>query len=205
MTKSLHRSIALAPLAALLTLSACDRNAAPSEEAVPNPDEPVSILRPDVEQPEQEPEPVALKPLNAVIGFPDGGAKLDEAAMAALKEALESEQLSSGAPIVLGAHSDAAGSDKVNADASQARGLAVAAWLIENGVDEERIEVIVFGEQNPVQPNALPNGEPSEKGRAANRRVELVIVPPKGTLAKDPEEQAEAEAEPRDEAESAND
>ncbi|MEP0189224.1 MAG: OmpA family protein [Erythrobacter sp.] len=205
MTKSLHRSIALAPLAALLTLSACDRGAAPNEDAVPNPDEPVSILRPDVEQPEQEPEPVALKPLNAVIGFPDGGAKLDEVALAALNEALETEQLSSGAPIILRAHSDAGGSDKVNADASQARGLAVAAWLIENGVDEGRIEVIVFGEQNPLQPNALPNGELSEKGRAANRRVELVIVPPKGALAKDTEEQAEADLELGEPVEPAND
>ena len=55
------------------------------------------------------------------------------------------------------------------------RGLAVAKWLIDNGVDAERITVIAFGEQNPIEPNALPSGAANEAGRAANRRVEIEI------------------------------
>ncbi len=143
--------------------------------ASPSPDAPVSILRPDVEQPVQETEP--LEPLNVTIGFPDGGTDLDADAIAALEEVVATPQYASGAPIVLRAHSDSGGSDEANADASQARGLAVAAWLIEKGVDEDRIDVIVFGEQNPIEPNALPDGSPNEAGRAANRRVEVLIVP----------------------------
>ena len=42
-------------------------------------------------------------------------------------------------------------------------------------VEEERIEIVAFGEQNPVEPNALPDGSPNEEGRAANRRVEVTI------------------------------
>ena len=73
---------------------------------------------------------------------------------------------------------DAGGSDEINARASEARGLAVAEWMIERGVDPNRIDVIVFGEQNPIEPNALPDGSPNEEGRALNRRVEVLIVPP---------------------------
>lgn len=141
----------------------------------PRADEPVSILRPDIEQPALPPPP--LEPLNAIIGFPDGGDELDADAIAALEEVLASKQLASGAPVVLRGHSDAGGDGDPNMRASEARGLAVAAWLIENGVDEDRIEVIVFGEQNPAEPNALPDGSPNEAGRAANRRVEVLIVP----------------------------
>lgn len=162
-------------------LSAC--SAEPSGEgelndspaATPSRDEPVSILRPDVEQPAQEAAP--LEPLNAIVGFPDGGEQLDADAIAALEQVLASEQLASGGPITLRAHSDSQGTDEANADSSEARGLAVAAWLIEKGVADDRIEVIVFGEQNPIEPNALPDGSPNEAGRAANRRVEVLIVP----------------------------
>lgn len=48
-------------------------------------------------------------------------------------------------------------------------------FLVENGVEEERIEIVAFGEQNPVEPNALSDGSPNEEGRAANRRVEVTI------------------------------
>lgn len=174
-------------LAGLTLLTACDTQ--PREqgdqsddntgdapvEATPSPEAPVSILRPDIEQPNLPPPP--LEPLNVTIGFSEGGDKLDVDAVAALEQVLASKQLASGAPIVLRGHSDAGGDDDPNMRASEARGLAVAGWLIENGVDEDRIDVIVFGEQNPVEPNALPDGSPNEEGRAANRRVELLIVP----------------------------
>lgn len=146
-----------------------------AEGEMPAEGETVSILRPDVEAEQEELVQEVLDPLNAVIGFPDGGDALDAAAVSGLEAVLGSQQIELGGPIVLRAHSDSAGSDRVNADAAQARGVAVAAWLVEQGVDEDRIEVIVFGEQNPVEPNALDNGEPNEQGRAANRRVEIEI------------------------------
>jgi len=186
----MYKSIAV--LAGLALLAGCNpqrsedqANSDPVTEA-PSPEAPVSILRPDVEQPDLPPPP--LEPLSAVIGFPDGGAELDADALAALELVLASEQLATGAPLVLRAHSDSGGTDEANADASQARGLAVADWLIGKGIDQERIDVIVFGEQNPAEPNALPDGAPNEAGRAANRRVEVLIVPP---AAEDAEENSE--------------
>ncbi len=176
----------LALVAALaLGLSACKVQSDPMEDAPeptttesPDEGETVSILRPDVEAEQEEVMVAILEPLNATIGFPEGGAEIDAAATEALQGVLTSEQIELGGPLVLRAHSDSAGSDRVNADAAEKRGLAVAAWLVDQGVDETRIDVIVFGEQNPVQPNALPDGSPNEEGRAANRRVEVLIVPP---------------------------
>ena len=144
----------------------------------PTPDatESVSILRPDVEPPETEPvvEP-PLGPYQAVVGFPKGGTKLDAKAIAALEGVMASEQFALGLPITLRAHSDSAGGDEANLDASEKRGLAVAKWLVDQGVEPERITVIAFGEQNPLKPNALPDGSPNPEGRAANRRVEIEV------------------------------
>ncbi len=174
----------IALLAATSVLSACqtDTSEDPAPEVPetereaspePEPTATVSILRPEVEQP-PEPEP-ALEPLNVTIGFPQGGADLDDAAIASLEEALASDQMAQGGPIILGAHSDSAGSDQANERAAEARGLAVAQWLVENSVEPDRIDVIVFGEQNPIEPNALPDGSPNEAGRAANRRVDIRV------------------------------
>ena len=181
-----------------LLLAACsgapeDRAETPTEaEETPDPEATVSILRPEVKEPKQE--AVLLEPLNVVIGFPDGGAELDDAAKAALTLVLETEQLATGAPIVLRGHSDAGGTDAANEKASRDRAEAVRDWLSDNGVAEDRMSIIAFGEQNPVEPNALPNGEPNEEGRAANRRVELLVVPPAGTVQKRPTPEGADEA-----------
>ena len=171
-------------LAATSILSACQTETSEEPAPVvpeaegeaspePEPTATVSILRPEVEQP-PEPAP-ALEPLNVTIGFPQGGADLDDDAITSLEEALTSDQMAQGGPIILRAHSDSAGSDQANERAAEARGLAVAQWLVENGIEPDRIDVIVFGEQNPVEPNANPDGSPNEAGRAANRRVDIRV------------------------------
>lgn len=176
-------------LVPLLLLSAC--NQAPQEpvqgpdpdpdapvqpdNAVSPPEEAVSILRPDVEAETKVVAP--QESFVATIGFPAGGSEFDADALAALAQVAASQQFGLATPIILRAHSDSAGSDTVNERAAEARGLAVARWLIDAGADPERIDVIVFGEQNPIAPNALPNSQPNEAGRAANRRVEVEILP----------------------------
>ncbi len=174
-------------LAVLAALSACDANreepdsdapdAEVAQEPTPAPSETISILRPDIEQP---PEPEApLEPLNVTIGFPEGGTALDASALLGVQEVLASPQLALGGPIVLRGHSDAGGSDTANERASRERAERVRDWLVENDVAEDRITIIAFGEQNPIEPNALPDGSPNDEGRALNRRVEVLIVPPK--------------------------
>ena len=103
----------------------------------------------------------------------------------------------------MGGHSDSGGSDEVNIRASLERAEAVRDWMVANGVAEERITLVAFGEQNPAAPNALPDGSPNEEGRAANRRVEIVVAsdgPPEPerepTLAETLAAQAGEESEP---------
>lgn len=175
-------------LAGLAALSACQTETetpasdepgddTPAQEASPSPQtsEPVSILRPEVDQ---ESVPMALEPVEVTIGFPEGGSELDEAALTDLQKLTVSPLVERGGPIVLGGHSDTAGSDSVNLRAGRARAEAVRDWLVEKGIAKDRIEVVTFGEQNPVEPNALPDGSPNEQGRAANRRVEITVIPP---------------------------
>lgn len=167
-----------------LALAACDTrgDAEPAPEATPEisadpmNEATVSILRPDIVQPEL-PVP-ALVPLKVTIGFPEGGSALDDAAQEALRGVLASDQLSMGGPIALDGHSDSGGNDSANQSVSRARAEAVRDWLVDNGVSADRITITAFGEQNPAGPNALPDGSPNEEGRAANRRVELRIMLP---------------------------
>jgi len=174
-TRSICTIMLVAPLAACGAQSSSEP--VTQEEAVtqvtPGPDQPVSILRPEVDQPGSEQS--VITPLSIVIGFPDGGDTLDADAVGSLETLLQSEQLALGGPIIIRGHSDSVGSDRANLDASQERALAVAEWLIAQEVDPDRIDVIVFGEQNPVAANARPDGSPDEDGRAANRRVEIEI------------------------------
>ncbi len=164
---------------AALALAACgDRNeqdSQPDARASEPAEGSQSIIRPDV-------DPVvavqALSPLVTRVTFGEGGAELSEAALAELATVRESPQVAEGGPIILRGHSDAGGDGTVNKRASEARADAVAEWLIEMGVAEDRITIISFGEQNPVEPNALPDGSPNEAGRAANRRVDITVKLP---------------------------
>ena len=142
-------------------------------------DAPRSIFQPEFQEDSVPDEsPIAPEPLQETVGFPDGGSEFDDAARIKIETVLASPQLAEGWPIVLRGHSDAGGSDAVNMAASQRRAEKVRDALINGGVAEDRISIIAFGEQNPVEPNALPNGEPNEQGRAANRRVEVTIDSP---------------------------
>ena len=174
--------------ALLLALAGCERQeTAPEPAASESVPQPTSIMRDDLDDSVLPPPEPQLAPLDARISFSDGGAELSESAMAELASILRSPQIAEGGPILLRAHSDSGGSGEVNMRASRRRGEAVRDYLVENGVDEARITIIAFGEQNPLQPNARPDGTPNEPGRAANRRVDLLVALP--------EEDTESEAE----------
>lgn len=137
-------------------------------------------------------QPPPLEPLAMTIGFAKGGTELGAADVKLLERLLASPQVGRGGPIHLAAHSDSAGGDEINLSVSRARGEAVRDWLVRHGVAETRVSLIVFGEQNPVRPNARPDGTPDQAGRAANRRVEIV-VPVAGATSPEPREQTLAE------------
>jgi outer membrane protein OmpA-like peptidoglycan-associated protein len=68
-------------------------------------------------------------------------------------------------------HTDSTGSDQYNFDLSQRRAQSVLAYLSGQGLDPRRFYAQGFGETRPIADNN------TEAGRAANRRVEIQIVP----------------------------
>ena len=71
---------------------------------------------------------------------------------------------------VLG-HTDSVGSDAYNQRLSEQRAQSVANYLTSRGVNPARIATRGYGETMPIADNA------TEAGRAANRRVEIKVVP----------------------------
>lgn len=163
-------------VAGVIMLAGCDREPEPSPAPTPTTTgEGRSIFRPEFQvEPiggEQPPEP-----LDARVFFAEGET-LDDATRAELDTILKSPQVEGGGAIVLRGHSDAGGSDAANLRASQARAEAVRDYLLDAGVAPARISIIAFGEQNPIAPNARPDGTPDEAGRAKNRRVDIHVEP----------------------------
>jgi outer membrane protein OmpA-like peptidoglycan-associated protein len=68
-------------------------------------------------------------------------------------------------------HTDSTGSDVYNQGLSENRASAVANYLGSRGVQQARLATKGYGESQPKASNL------SEEGRAANRRVEIRLVP----------------------------
>ena len=68
-------------------------------------------------------------------------------------------------------HTDTVGKPAKNQILSQARANSVKAYLVKQGVEEERLVAKGFGQDKPIETNS------TSVGRAANRRVEFNIVP----------------------------
>ena len=68
-------------------------------------------------------------------------------------------------------HTDSVGSDAANQTLSERRANAVSSYLIGQGVQRERFEVVGMGERYPVASND------TDSGRALNRRVEIRLLP----------------------------
>ncbi|HNY75581.1 MAG TPA: OmpA family protein [Bacteroidales bacterium] len=67
-------------------------------------------------------------------------------------------------------HTDNVGSDEFNLILSENRAKAVYNYLVNNGIDADRLQYKGFGETAPIATNE------TEEGRAMNRRTEFVIL-----------------------------
>lgn len=71
--------------------------------------------------------------------------------------------------VVVSGHTDSRASEAYNMELSEKRSRAAAEYLVNKGIDRERIKVEFFGESRPVETNATP------EGRYLNRRVALKL------------------------------
>lgn len=67
-------------------------------------------------------------------------------------------------------HTDSVGSDAYNWDLSAARAQSVWRYLVDRGVGPNRMFPVAKGEAEPIADNT------TAEGRAANRRVEFVVI-----------------------------
>ena len=66
-------------------------------------------------------------------------------------------------------HTDSQGGKEANLLLSLKRAQSVAKWLINWGIDEQRIETVGYGSEHPIADNSLVSG------RAKNRRIEFIV------------------------------
>ncbi|MGH1336510.1 MAG: OmpA family protein [Aureispira sp.] len=128
-------------------------------------------------EPEPEPEPAAPAPpeVGAVI-------KLDRVFFETAKWALlpeSNEQLDElltlmneypTMKIEIHGHTDSRGGEDYNQNLSENRTKSVFSYLVDNGIAEERMKYIGYGEAKPIADNKYADG------RQLNRRVEFVVT-----------------------------
>ena len=108
--------------------------------------------------------------------FDAGEARLKTSANRTVLKLVQFLQLNPRRTVRIEGYSDSSGKREENLALSRARAQTVADALIDLGVDAKRIEVQGFGESFPVAENA------SAKGRAQNRRVEILFSDEQGRL-----------------------
>ena len=72
--------------------------------------------------------------------------------------------------VAVEAHTDNRGPAADNLELSKERVLSVVSYMVENGVNPERVKPFGYGESLPVAANA------TQEGRERNRRIEIKVV-----------------------------
>lgn len=140
---------------------------------------------PDEEEKSQKDEPVLVEELGSEVG--DGDFKIELNKLYVLSFDFASHDLTTyskvymervlkelrdypGYRIVIYGHTDSIGSDAHNKKLSVRRGNTIKDFLVMEGINSQRVEVIGMGESSPISSNDHP------KGRSENRRVEIKLI-----------------------------
>ena len=109
--------------------------------------------------------------INDRIEFKTGKAKLLSRSYEVLDVVVDLLQNNPHIRLVeIGGHTDGKGKARRNRKLSQRRAAAVRAYLIDCGIDPERLVIKGYGPDKPLDDNSTP------EGRRRNRRVEFTIV-----------------------------
>lgn len=108
--------------------------------------------------------------------FDTGRAELKSSANRTVLKVVQFLQFNPKRVVRIEGYTDSTGDSRENVQLSRDRAQSVADVLSDLGIEDERIEVQGYGDQFPVDVNT------SERGRAQNRRVEIVFSDDKGKL-----------------------
>jgi outer membrane protein OmpA-like peptidoglycan-associated protein len=106
------------------------------------------------------------------ITFDTGKATFTTGAQRELDQLLRDLLVAGGTVVEVHGHTDSIGTRESNHALSEERAFAVKRWLEQQSpvnFPSGRVRVFAHGQENPVAPNATP------EGRAQNRRVEIVL------------------------------
>ena len=78
--------------------------------------------------------------------------------------------------VEIGAHTDSKGSYFYNMELSKHRAYNVVNYLIDKGIDRDKIKSVGYGETMPVAKEVDRNGADLPEGRQKNRRIEFKII-----------------------------
>ena len=142
--------------------------------------EPKPVVTPPAPKPETTPPPPAARVIDRMtihVNFDFDKSKIRKADKAKLKKAIDFVRKYPDAKVALEGHTDSIGTEKYNQKLSEKRAEAVKQYLIKEGaVDKARISSTGYGELKPIAPNKTEKGRDNPKGRAENRRVEVLII-----------------------------
>jgi len=108
--------------------------------------------------------------------FDTGRADLKPAATRSLLQVASFLRVNENRAVRIEGYSDNQGDAQQNLELSRARAQSVSAMLVDLGISPQRIQVKGYGDAHPIAENA------SARGRALNRRVEIVVSDEKGVL-----------------------
>jgi len=105
------------------------------------------------------------------ITFSSGNATLEQNFLSVLDSVVLVLNEFNKTLVVVAGHTDSSGSNELNQRLSERRAQSVSTYLTAAGVLNDRVEVIGFGEEQPVASNK------TEEGKELNRRVEITLLP----------------------------
>ena len=112
--------------------------------------------------------------LRSAVLFGTGKTALRPEAEQELHRVAEAIRAYAGAQVLVDGHTDAVGPKPINLKLSQQRAWSVRQYLVDKeGIEAGKIQTRGFGPSVPLGPNDTP------EGRERNRRVEIVVIPPK--------------------------
>lgn len=104
------------------------------------------------------------------IYFAKGKATITAGSEETLNLALKTLQEHKDIVVEISGHTDNVGGKKYNKDLSQRRANAVKEWLVNKGIESNRIFAVGYGQDRPIAPNN------SEENKQKNRRIEFVRI-----------------------------
>ena len=108
-------------------------------------------------------------PISFTLYFKTGGTELREASKPVLKALFETVAARQAVEVQVTGHTDLKGSIRGNDKLALKRAEAVAAMLIDQGIQTTRVRAVGRGEREPLVPTADGVAE------AKNRRVEIIV------------------------------